>query len=186
MTAGSKQREFPWQWPHAPAHWVFEPGIYMVTASTYKKVPYLNTPARKDFFQNALFSISAEFSWRLLAWAILGNHYHFIAVSPNDPETLRRLIGKLHMTTAKEFNRRDKTPGRKIWFQYWDTRITYQKSFLTRLKYVNNNPVKHGLAENAEAYRWCSAAWFNLNAPRSFVETVRQFKIDRVNVYDYF
>ncbi len=23
-------------WPHAPAHWLFEPGLYIVTAGTYR------------------------------------------------------------------------------------------------------------------------------------------------------
>ncbi len=174
------------QWPHAPSHWLFGPGIYIVTASTYRKVPRLSPPARKDFFQQSLFAIAAEFDWHLRAWAILNNHYHFIAVSPEDPGTLRRLIGKLHMTTAKAFNLQDQRPGRRVWFQYWDTRITYQRSYLARLNYVNNNPVKHGLATNAENYRWCSAAWFSQNAPASFVATVRRFPTDRVNVYDAF
>ena len=173
-------------WPHAPTHWLFEPGIYVVTAATYKKVHYLNTPVRKDFFQQSLFAIAAEFGWRLQAWAILISHYHFVAASPENPETLRRLIGKLHMTTAKEINRQDGQHGRRVWYQYWDTRVTYQKSYLARLNYVNNNPVKHGLVGNAENYPWCSAAWFAQNASLAFVETVKRFKIDRVNVYDDF
>ena len=174
------------QWPHAPAHWLFEPGIYMLTASTYKKVHHLNTPERRNYFQGSLFSIAVEFDWKLQAWAIMSNHYHFIVVSPENPETLRRFIGKLHMTTAKEFNIQDNQPGRKVWFQYRDTHITFERSYLARLNYVNNNPVKHGVVVNAENYPWCSAGWFAQNAPSSFVETVRRFKIDRVKVYDDF
>ena len=173
-------------WPHAPAHWLFEPGIYIVTASTYRKVHHLNSPERKDFFQQSLFQITSEFGWQLQAWAILSNHYHFVAHSPDDPQTLRRLINKLHMTTAKEFNLQDGTPGRKVWYQYWDTHLTYQKSYLARLKYVHYNPVKHGVVANAENYRWCSAAWFAQNAPPAFVKTVMSFKTDRVKVPDEF
>lgn len=88
------------------------------------------------------------------------------------------------MTTAKEFNLQDNQPGRRVWFQYWDTLLTFQRSYLARLNYVHNNPVKHGLVANAENYPWCSAAWFAQNAPRSFVETVSRFKIDKVNVFD--
>ncbi len=173
-------------WPHAPAHWLFEPGIYMVTASTYKKVQYISTPSRKDFLLQSLFAIAEEFGWQLQAWAILSNHYHFIARSPKDPATLRRFISKLHMTTAKEFNQQDQQPGRKVWFQYWDSQITFQKSYLACLNYVHNNSVKHGLVSNADNYPWCSAAWFSQNAPSSFVETVKRFKIDNVKVYDDF
>ncbi len=34
------------QWPHAPAHWTFQPGIYMVTAATYRRLPHLAASAQ--------------------------------------------------------------------------------------------------------------------------------------------
>jgi putative transposase len=109
------------KWPHAPDHWLHEPGIYMVTASTYQKVSHLNSPQRMDFFLESLFTDAAEFEWSLRAWALLANRYHFLAASPPDPSTLRKFIGKLHMKTARELNRQDSTPGRKVWFQFWDS-----------------------------------------------------------------
>ncbi len=171
-------------WPHAPAHWQFQPGIYMVTASTYRRVPHLARPARKDFFLQKLFQIAAEYGWQLHAWAVLNEHYHFVAASPEDPTTLRVFIAKLHMHTARAFNREDGTPGRKVWFQYWDTLFTHQRSYLARLRYVNLNPVKHGLTQNALEYPWCSARWFEVYAPPAFVRVVRGFKVDRVRVFE--
>src|ERR1700685_3236171 len=104
-------------WPHAPRHWLFDPGLYMVTAGTAQKLPHLNTPARRDFFLDALFARAMESGWELHAWAVLANHYHFVAASPPDPGNLRRFIGKLHMQTAKQLNLWDGTPGRRVWFQ---------------------------------------------------------------------
>ena len=120
-------------WPHAPPHWLFEPGIYMVTAGTYRKHPFLNSPVRLDFFLRSLLQHASEFNWSLRAWAVLPNHYHFIAASPPDPKTLRKFIGKLHMKTAQELNRQDAAPGRKVWFQFCESRIRDQKSYLARL-----------------------------------------------------
>jgi putative transposase len=90
------------------------------------------------------------------------------------------------MTTAKALNEMDGTPGRKIWHQYWDSRITYQPSYLARLQYVHHNPVHHGVALNADNYEWCSAAWFARTAEPAFVRTVASFKTDRLNVRDDF
>jgi putative transposase len=173
-------------WPHAPTHWLFEPGTYMVTAGTYQKLPHLNSPDRKDFFLRSLFTYSEEFKWSLRAWAVLDNHYHFIALSPSDPASLRKFIGKLHMKTAQELNLLDSTPGRKVWFQFWDSHITFERSYLARLHYVHTNPAKHGVALLAENYKWCSAAWFARTARPAFVETVKSFKVDRVEVPDDF
>jgi len=78
----------------------------------------------------------------------------------------------------------DQAEGRKVWFEYWDTRLTYDKAYLSRLNYVHTNAVKHGLVRNAEAYPWCSAAWFSRTTERSFHSIVMQFPSDRVNVRD--
>jgi putative transposase len=158
----------------------------MITAGTYRKLSHLNSPDRLDFFQNSLFRYADEFHWKLRAWAILPNHYHVVAASSTDPRTLPKFLGKLHMKTAKQLNHWDNKPGRKVWFQFWDSHITYERSYLARLNYVHKNPVRHGLASVAENYKWCSAAWFTQNAPPAFVKTVNSFKIDQVNVPDDF
>ncbi|MBI5867091.1 MAG: transposase [candidate division Zixibacteria bacterium] len=171
-------------WPHSPPHWLFAPGIYMVTAGTYRRLPHLSTSERRDFFLTALISCAEEFGWFLQAWSVLPNHYHFVAMSPDNPGSLRRMLGKLHMTTAKQLNIWDNQPGRKVWFQYWDTRITFERSYLARLNYVHFNPIKHGMAENAEDYPWCSAAWFFKTAPGDVIETVQRSKSDQIQVPD--
>jgi REP element-mobilizing transposase RayT len=121
-------------WPHGPAHWLFEPGLYMITTGTYKKLSHLSSPERLDFFQEALFEYASEFGWALRAWAVLSNHYHFVAASPAEPTTLRKFLGKLHADTARQLNRWDKVEGRKVSFQFWDSHITFERSYLARLK----------------------------------------------------
>ncbi|MBI5751331.1 MAG: hypothetical protein HZA59_04175 [Hydrogenophilales bacterium] len=116
----------------------------------------------------------------------LFNHYHFIATSPEDPGTLRNFIGKLHMTTAKQLNEWDGTPGRKVWYQFWDSYITFERSYLARLNYVHHNPVHHGVTDNVLGYRWCSARRFSVNAPSALMETVESCKIDELEVEDDF
>lgn len=171
---------------HAPPHWLFEQGIYLVTAGTFQKLPHWSTPERRDFLLDALFARAAEFGWQLQAWAVLPNHYHFVAKSPEDAATLRRFLSKLHMTTAKQLNEWDGTPGRKVWYQYWDSCITFERSYLARLNYVNHNPVHHGMTDNALEYRWCSAGWFAENSPAAWREKVESCKTDRLEVADDF
>ena len=94
------------------------------------------------------------------------------------------MLSTLHTLSARELNRIDGTPKRRVWYNYFDSRITYEKSFLARLKYVHHNPVHHGLVHNAELYEWCSAAWFARESSNAFVKTVNSFKIDWLKVYD--
>ncbi len=173
-------------WPHAPAHRLEEPGAYIVTAGTYGKEAFFNTPERLTLVRDRLFELALENDWKLQAWAIMNNHYHFVALSPKDSGSLKNMLSKLHMLTAKDINLADGRPERKVWYQFWDSHITFEKSYFARLNYVHQNPVKHGLVANARFYEWCSANWFELKASRSFFKMVSGFKTDRVNVFDVF
>jgi putative transposase len=157
----------------------------MVTASTYNRQLFLNTPERLTLVRDTLFELSLGIGWLLQAWAVLPNHYHFIAQSPQGAATLRSLIKKLHGRTSNQLNQEDGTPGRRVWFQYWDSLLTYERSYFARLNYVHQNPVKHGMAREAEAYRWCWAGWFARTATPSFPRRIKGMATDRLNVIDF-
>ncbi|HEV2224220.1 MAG TPA: transposase, partial [Candidatus Acidoferrales bacterium] len=130
------------EWAHSPTHRLEAGGAYMVTAGTYQKQPFFSSAKRLTYLHDSLLHFAARYGWRLEAWTVFPNHYHFIAISPKKAATLPRFISHLHTFTAKEINRDDEAPGRKVWFQYWDSRITYQRSYLARLSYVHSNAVR--------------------------------------------
>ena len=173
-------------WPHAPVHRLGEAGAFVVTAGTHRKQHLFREPERLKLLHDSLLAVAGDYGWRLQAWAVFSNHYHFVALSPDDASSLSILLKRLHAITALDVNRLDSTPGRKVWFQYWDTHLTYERSYLARLNYVHQNPVHHGLVPVASRYPWCSAAWFERTADRAFYDTVVRMKVDRVNVHDEF
>ncbi|MCX6985155.1 MAG: hypothetical protein NT118_10465 [Lentisphaerae bacterium] len=173
-------------WPHSPPHRFFEPGTYMITAGTYKKAHIFNAPEKLSFLTDKIFALSSEFEISLQAWAIMSNHYHFICSLGESPEKLKSLLYRLHKETALKINEIENTPGRKVWFQYWDRQIRDQKSYFARLKYVHENPVHHGIVPVAENYEWCSASWFKFNAPSGFRRMIGTFKTDKLSVFDEF
>ena len=172
-------------WHHAPVHHLEEAGAYCVTAGTLHKEGFFQTPKQRDLLQELLFTFAERYKWFLQAWAIFTNHYHFVASSENS-KMLRRFISDLHSASSRELNKLDGTPGRKVWFQYWDTHLTFQGSYLARLRYVHENPVHHGLVLRATAYPWCSANWFETHADSSFYREVSVIKIDCVKIVDDF
>ena len=174
-------------WPHAPPHRLGARGVYFVTASTYRKTHHFRVPKRLDVLQRGLLRLADEFYWSLEAWAIFSNHYHFVAASPEDAEdasSLSPMLSKLHEKTAKWVNRLDDAKGRKVWHNYRETELTFEKSYFARLNYVHRNPVHHGLVAIANQYPWCSAGWFERSSEPSFVNTIYRFKTDRLNVSD--
>ena len=172
-------------WPHSPLHQLSEAGVFMVTSGTYQKLPHFRSAGRLQLLTESLFELAAKYSWNLQAWAVFSNHYHFIAES-RQPRNLKKFVSHLHTQTAAAVNRLDDAAGRKIWFQYWETRITFQKSFLARLNYVHQNAVRHGLVRTASSYPWCSAGWFERKASAAFCRMVARFPCDKIVVPDEF
>ena len=85
-----------------------------------------------------------EFGWQLEAWAVFSNHYHIVAHSPvaeDGAASLSQVLGLLHEKTAKHVNRLDGAAGRKVWQNFRETRLTYEKSYLARLNYTHQNAV---------------------------------------------
>ena len=172
-------------WPHSPAHHLREAGAYIITAGTYKKVPLFKGAHRLTILTNYILDLADQYGWALQAWAVFPNHYHLVGKS-EAPESLRSFLRHLHSVTAIEANKWDETPGRRVWFEFWDTRITFPRSYFARLNYVHQNAVRHGLVRIPCQYPWCSAGWFEREATRSFFQTVSGFRTDKLNVPDDF
>lgn len=173
-------------WPHAPVHQLSGNGIYFVTGATLHKQRFFTDAARLDLLEFKLLTLANHYHWHIEAWAVLANHYHLVARGNPESANLGKYLKHLHSDTARELNRLDNTEGRKVWYNFRDTRLTYQTSYLSRLHYVHQNAVKHGLVAVANQYRWCSAAWFERVATPAMVQTIYSFKLEEVQVDDDF
>ncbi len=180
------EEDFPW--PHAPPHFLAGPGTYMLTAATYGKQHWFRSRKRLRILTQSIHTHARDHGWRLEAWAVFSNHYHWIGQAPEGKgaTSLPEMIANIHRETATILNQLDETPGRQIWHNYFESTLSYQRSYLARLHYVSQNPVKHGLVLRAEDYPWCSAGWMERNVSAAFRKTLSSFKIDRLNIYDDF
>jgi putative transposase len=170
-------------WPHAPWHDLNAAGMYFITGSTLHKELWFRSPETLDFLERTLFVLAREHDQSLHAWAIFPNHYHLVTYSRRKG-SLQPMLKRFHTETSSWLGKKENVDAKRVWFNFRDTHLTFERSYLARLKYVHENPVHHGVARRAENYRWCSASWFAQTAPKSFVETVERMKIDRISVPD--
>jgi putative transposase len=173
-------------WPHAPIHRLDSNGIYIVTGATLYKEHLFVGGEKLTMLEHHLLSLARDYQWQLEAWAVFSNHYHFVGRSNGESTNLGYFLKHLHADTARELNELDGTRGRQVWFNFWDTKLTYERSYLARLNYVHQNPVKHGLVLVASQYPWCSAAWFERTASPATVKTIYSFKTDKLRIQDDF
>lgn len=175
--------------PHAPTHRLADRGTYIVTAGTYRKEHHFRSSARLSVLQRGLLKLANQHRQQIEAWAVFSNHYHFVAHSPPDATDVRDLstmLSELHEKTATWVNRLDQSPRRKVWHNFWETRLTHQTSYFARLHYVHHYPVRHALVRAANQYPWCSAGWFEQTASPAQVKTIYRFGLERVSVTDDF
>src|SRR6266567_723294 len=118
-------------WPHAPTHQLATSGTFFVTASTYKKAHHFKGRSRLRVLHRGLLTVARDFGWQLEAWAVFSNHYHFVGHPPSDTadaSNLSDVLSVLHVKTAGWINKLDQTPARQVWFNFRETRLTFQKS----------------------------------------------------------
>jgi len=167
-------------------HRLVDNAVYFVTASTLHKQHFFDTPEKRDLLERYLLTLAKQCGWQLEAWAAFANHYHIVARGDPDSRNLGESLHDLHGVTSRALNKLDGVQGRQVWFNFRDTKLTIQYSYLARLNYVHQNAVKHKLVAVANQYPWCSAAWFERVASPAQVKTIYGFKIDRVKVEDDF
>ena len=176
----------PKDWLHAPLHRLADNAVYFVTAGTLHKQHLFDTPEKRDLLERHLLALAKECGWQLEAWAVFANHYHIVTRGNPDSRNLGEFLHDLHGVSSRELNKRNGVQGRQVWFNFRDTRLTIQHSYLARLNYVHQNAVKHKLVAVANQYPWCSAAWFERVVSPAQVKTIYGFKTDRVKVEDDF
>jgi len=170
-------------WPHAPVHRLGPDGVYIVTGATLYKTHFFNNAEKLTLLESSVLTLAKKYEWQLEAWAVFVNHYHLIARGDNS-DPLDKYLKHLHSETARELNRLDGCEGRTVWYNFWDTKLTFERSYLARLNYVHQNAVKHGLVRVANQYPWCSAGWFERTSSPATVKTIYSFKTDKVNIMD--
>lgn len=149
--------------PHNPPHLFMPNTAYMLTASIYQHEPLMFSPKRKMEWIASFLNAAEIYQWQVIAWVILHDHYHAVVQSPDHAESLTKFVGSYHKFTARKWNDEENSVGRKVWWNYWDTCLCSEHDFYTRLRYVFWNPVKHGLSNSPEEYKFSNYQEFLMN-----------------------
>ena len=155
---------------HNPPHWFQANTIYMLTASIYQGEHVIHSPERKIVWRDSFIEAAKLYSWHIIAWVVLRNHYHAMVASPENPSSLSKFTASYYKFTSRKWNEENDSRGRKVWWNYWDTCIRSEKDYYNRLQYIFWNPVKHGLVENPEDYPFSSYTdYLNQNDGLEFI-----------------
>lgn len=107
-----------------------------------------------NFFLELLSTTAERFRVQCVAYCLLGNHYHLLAI-PHEAK-ISRLMQQLNSRYCQRFNRRHGRVGHVVQGRFGSPIIEDGVYARTALRYVALNPVAADLAKSAEEWRWSS------------------------------
>ena len=107
--------------------------------------------------------------------------------APEDVETLAEVMKNFHRFTANWLSKNNiKKLAEKYFHNYWDTCITYEKSYFSRINYIRFNPVKHGYVKRPENWKYGSF-YYRFKANKKEVEAIiDKYPFDKLEIDDDF
>ena len=126
---------------------------------------WLKIPEVANVVQEAIINKYASL-YKLWSYVVMSNHCHLLLkpklMDPTNPRSnpiaFSEITKKLKGYTAREANKLLDRTGMTFWqdesFDHW---IRNQQEFDRVVSYIENNPVKAGLVQRPEDWRWSSA-----------------------------
>jgi putative transposase len=100
---------------------------------------------------------SLKHEMEILAWCLMTNHVHFIAV-PQTETSFARGFGEAHKRYTRMKNFNDNVRGYLFQGRFGSC-VLDDRHLLAAVRYVENNPVFVGMSNHAWQYKWSSAAY---------------------------
>ncbi len=168
---------------HNPPHLFVPYATYFITGSTLQKIHYLKTDTIKEQVRHYMFKSFAHFNWCIHDWVILDNHYHIMAVAPQNASSLPNLINNFHRFSGLWIKKHlDIIGDDKIWHNYWDTCVDYETSYFARVHYLWFNPVKHNYVDDPARWRFGSY----VSRQESEKKRIIKYPFDKLKIKDDF
>ena len=132
------------------------PRTFFVTSKTIEGRSLLQTERMANLFIDVLRNYVAAKKFRLHDFVAMPNHFH-LQLTLDGRRTIEKAVG---LVKGRFSYRAKKELGYQ--FEIWqpgfsDERVWDRESFLRHRSYIENNPVKAGLADKPENYPYGSA-----------------------------
>jgi putative transposase len=96
--------------------------------------------------------VSERFGWRVIAWCLMGTHYHLVIEA--DQEQMTLAVHRLNCLYAMYVNRRHDRRGHLFENRFSSWVVRDHAHLVNTIAYVLNNPVREGLCLQAADWPW--------------------------------
>lgn len=123
-----------------------------------RRATLFNDAGDYRLFIRTLAEATEQFEMRVLAYAVMPNHWHLV-VWPDADLQLSRFMHWLTLAHTRRWHAGRGTTGTGPLYQgrYKAIPVQSDEHLLTTMRYVERNPLRAGLVSLAQDWAWCSA-----------------------------
>lgn len=143
-------------------------GIYHLLARGNDRGQIFADDADRSEFLAIAAEVLGRFGWRCLTYCLMGNHYHLVALTPE--ENLSRGMRQLNGVYAQRYNRRHRRGGHLFGGRFHAVLVERDTHLLELARYVALNPVRAGLCARPEGWPWSAHRTLIGTAPNGIVD----------------
>ena len=129
---------------------------YHITQRGNSKQIVFNEETDYSAYLKLLSKYSRDNRLSILAYCFMPNHVHIIA-TPQEQYSMAKTFHACHMKYAQYFNEKYGTSGHLWQGRFYSCPLS-EDHFPAAIRYVENNPVRAKLVNNAETWIWSSAS----------------------------
>jgi REP element-mobilizing transposase RayT len=141
-------------------------GIYHVIARGNNKEYIFKEDIDKGYFIKLLKDNCNVMGYQIFGYVLMDNHYH-IAIQPMNKK-LQEIMHQINNKYSKYFNYKYKRVGHVFQGRYKSVLVQDERYMLKLVRYIHQNPVRAGMVNSVEKYRWSSDIYYRKNI-RSFI-----------------
>jgi putative transposase len=136
---------------------------HFVTFSCYHREPKFSLTPICDLFTLCLENMRHSFHMRIYGYVVMPEHVHLLLNEPASG-TLADAIHYLKLSFAKRARSLRAPDDTEPFWQarYYDRNVRDGREFKVKLRYLHRNPVKRGLVDKPEHWKWSSFRHYSL------------------------
>lgn len=127
--------------------------FHFVTFSCYHRQPLLAAAKSRDLFEQVLDQVRRRYAFVVVGYVVMPEHVHLLVNEPRYA-SLPIALQVLKQRTSRLL----KPEGAPAFWQqrYYDFNVETEAKTQEKLHYMHGNPVRRGLADQPEHWKWSS------------------------------
>ena len=136
--------------------------LHFITCSCYRRRALLASEQRRDLFLAVLEHVRQGYGFVVLGYVVMPEHVHLLISEPEkgDPSVVMQALkvgfARRVLPTRRSYYCQQTEPGHVWQRRFYDYNVRSRHKRVEKLRYIHRNPVKRGLVEKPEQWRWSS------------------------------